>query len=173
MVKWMQTFTGRRVDVMCMQLHDVCIIDIAHALSHICRYNGHCDKFYSVAEHSVLVSQMVEDHRYKMHGLLHDAAEAYICDIIKTVKVRLGGYATIEHDIEDVIYRRFNVQCDHKIVKKADNIILATEAHQLMVHGVTGWGLEEKPVNLGKLGLPPEEAKSQFLRWFRDLGGTV
>src|SRR5262245_14828098 len=52
------------------------IEDIAHGLSNICRYSGQCKRFYSVAEHSLLVSEVAEG--FEFAALLHDAAEAFI-----------------------------------------------------------------------------------------------
>ena len=89
---WCQTFTGRKVDIFHPSPEMVDIEDIAHALSMTCRFGGHCRDFYSVAEHSVLVEQIGRHalhctfSRISMLLLLHDAAEAYIGDIITPIK---------------------------------------------------------------------------------------
>lgn len=80
-----QTYTGRTVDVLNLKPEDIDIEDIAWALSHLCRYTGHYPRFYSVAQHSVLVSlNCPQEHA--MWGLLHDASEAYLADISAPLK---------------------------------------------------------------------------------------
>src|SRR5258708_302056 len=100
---WMQTYTGRAYWPADPRAEDVCIEDIAHALSLLCRYTGHCKRFYSVAEHSILISQVVPPE-YAFFGLMHDAQEAYINDLARPIKpsviidVRLLG---IVHEPEE------------------------------------------------------------------------
>ncbi len=85
---WKQTYTGKAFDYFNPQPEQICIEDIAHSLSMICRFNGHCARFYSVAEHSLLVSKcaQADGPEHAMFGLLHDAAEAYIGDINPVLK---------------------------------------------------------------------------------------
>lgn len=78
--RYFWTFTGRRIDTLAPDPCEIEIDDIAHSLAQQCRFLGHTDGFYSVAQHSVLVSGFVPD-RDALWGLLHDAAEAYVCDL--------------------------------------------------------------------------------------------
>ena len=91
------TFSGRVMDPVNSVPADFCAMDIAHALAMKCRYGGHCRFFYSVAQHSVLCAQAAMragvDARW---ALMHDAAEAYLCDVPAPVKSRLNGFAEIE-----------------------------------------------------------------------------
>ncbi len=115
--------------------------DIATSLGKICRWNGHCRGFYSVAEHSVLVAwylrRKFSSGRFAILGLLHDAAEAYIGDITSPVKEALqGNVAPVEGHIMCTIHAALGVQpetkIEAKIVKDADNVLLMTEAYHLL-----------------------------------------
>ncbi len=113
------------------------IEDIAHALSQMCRFNGHCDKFYSVAQHSVLVAEEVwnvaPEHYHQ--ALLHDASEAFLGDISSPLKKMLPDYKLIEKHIEDNIFTKFNMQLImDKCIKNADLRLLATERRDLMIN---------------------------------------
>ena len=77
---FVSTFSGGRFHPLKPRIEEVRIEDIAHALSLKCRYSGQCARFYSVAEHSVLVAALVEP-RWQPAALLHDAGEAYLADL--------------------------------------------------------------------------------------------
>jgi hypothetical protein len=113
--------------------------DIAHALSMICRFGGHTPIFYSVAEHSVRVGRAVwgatGNHDLALYGLLHDAAEAYIGDVVWPVKhsSEMRGYRALEHRVEVALRRQYGlaaVQPD--VVKHYDLVLLATEKRDLL-----------------------------------------
>lgn len=111
---WIQTFTGRRFWPLDPRPEDVAIEDIAHALSLLCRYNGHVRRFYSVGEHSLLLCWYLEklypdDRALQLQALMHDAAEAYLADIPRPVKPLLTGYYAAEARVEQVIQERFGL----------------------------------------------------------------
>lgn len=125
--------TGNRFfDFANPESHDYCLIEIATALSKHCRYNGHCNGFYSVAQHSVYVCDNV-DHPYKFQALMHDAAEAYTGDIVTPLKQMLPEFKKIEHRIEQAIYKYYDLpeKLDPSI-KEADTRMLLTEKRDIM-----------------------------------------
>ena len=109
----MNTFTGRIFDPLKMTKKDVCVEDIAHALSLICRGGGHIRYFFSVAQHSMNCADEAAargwSKRIVLACLLHDASEAYIADIIRPVKPHLSNYLDIEAQIMSVIYDYFGL----------------------------------------------------------------
>jgi uncharacterized protein len=88
----MQTYTGLAFWPLDPRPDEIRLVDIAHALSKLCRYGGQCLSFYSVAEHSLLVASKAPDH-LKLVALMHDASEAYLLDIPRPIKRHLAGYA--------------------------------------------------------------------------------
>lgn len=147
------------------------IEDIAHGLSHVCRFAGQCNQFYSVAEHSVYVSQVVPPH-LALHGLLHDAAEAYVGDVTAPLKRLLMNYKLIEERAQKAILERFGLlECDSAEIKQADLRMLATEQAQLMPAHDDEWALIAgiKPYNKTIECMPPEQARGFFLRRFEEL----
>lgn len=144
------------------------ILDIAHSLSNICRYTGHCHTFYSVAQHSVLVSFAVpEEHAFA--GLMHDAAEAFIGDMSRPLKLMLPDYRRIEARIEAALFSRYGLpQQLPKCVKDADNVLLRTEQRDLMRADSHCWsatdGVDPLPDRINPIH--PKEAELLFLRRF-------
>lgn len=85
--------------------------DIAHQLGMVCRYNGAIRHFYSVAEHSVLVSLLMEELKLgdPMEGLMHDAHEAYMCDMVSPWKALVPDYKKLESEVEHEVREVFHL----------------------------------------------------------------
>lgn len=135
---FLRTYTGRNVFPLNMYATDIVIEDIAHALSNICRYNGHCSKLYSVGQHSVLMARyLLEKYRNQklaLSGLLHDGPEAYIGDMPTPLKRLFPEFVIAEDRIVAVMEARFKLDypLDCPEIKEADMRLLATEARDLM-----------------------------------------
>lgn len=137
----MNTFTGRQFDPLKITVEDICIEDIAHALSLLCRGGGHLIHFYSVGQHSLNCANEAKARGYSekvvLSCLLHDATEAYICDVIRPVKEHLANYNEIEATIIKVIWEKYGLEElteDEKMIwRQIDNDILGHELKNLMV----------------------------------------
>jgi hypothetical protein len=158
--------SGAWFDFCAPEASEFTIDDIAHGLANICRYSGQCSKFYSVAEHSILVSETATG--FEFEALLHDAAEAFIGDITRPLKQMLPEYKRIEAAVERAILDRFGVGSLPIQVKKADLRVLAAEQKQIMPVGTDGWvrGQKVDPAPIVVRHLPPNEAKRVFLERF-------
>jgi hypothetical protein len=155
-------------------LSDFSIFDIAQALSHICRYTGHVREFYSVAQHSVLASEVVApEHAFA--ALMHDAAEAFVGDVARPLKELIPDYRAIEKRVERAVFSRFSLPHElHPAVKHADLVLLATEKRDLMPLGggkTQAWscinGIE--PMRNRILCWSPVDARRAFLSRFNEL----
>ena len=102
------TYTGKTYHFSDPKDEDIDIVDIAHALSLLCRYNGATEDFYSVAEHSVIVSRLVSPE-FAFEGLMHDAAEAYCGDVISPLKRMLADYREVLRISEAAVERKFDL----------------------------------------------------------------
>lgn len=100
------TYFGNKVNLLDPDPETIDIKDIAWALSNLCRFVGHIKEFYSVAQHSLLVSEMSD---YSLEGLLHDATEAYLGDISSPLKIALPDYKKIEANFHRVISEKFDL----------------------------------------------------------------
>jgi hypothetical protein len=177
---WIQTFTGRAFHYEDPQPEDVHIEDIAQALSKQCRFAGHTTRFYSVAEHSVLLARYVSQP-VKLWALLHDASEAYLVDVPRPVKPYLEGYDRFERVVMYRIRERFdlfglNNQFDvawaghmPAEVKAADIRICVDEKAQNMAPGPM-WGIDGlDPLGVTLQFWSPEQAEAEFLSTFTEL----
>ena len=168
---WMQTATGRQFWPMDPRPHEVFIEDIAHALAMICRFGGHCSRFYSVAEHSVLIARAAAPE-HKLWALLHDASEGYIGDKIRPLKPYLGGYREAEQKIMRAICVRFNLQLDlPPSIKALDLALLMDERDQAMVEPPQPWDVDVAPLGVTLEFWSPARAKREFLSAFKKCGG--
>ena len=170
---WIQTFTGKRLDLDPPNPDQINIEDIAHGLSMLCRFNGQCTRFYSVAEHSVHVSHEIAPE-FALVGLLHDAAEAYLGDVPSPLKGQLGQFKTFEKQMEEAVGEKFGIDYEmfvSKELKRADVQLLIDEKAVLMVEAPEPWppgAPEIKDTNRIKCWAP-EEAKAKFLERFGKL----
>lgn len=164
--KWMSTFTGRQFWPLDPRADEVCIEDIAHALSMTCRYGGQCNRFYSVAEHSVLVARWLQVHYGELpavvlKGLLHDAPEAYVTDVPRPIKGSLIGYKEIEARLWTVIANMHGISdAMPDEVHEADSRILADEMAQNMTLPDPD---HNDPLGVTLQLWSPEEAEREYL----------
>lgn len=165
---FMQVFSGRKYWPMDPRPHEVHIEDIAHSLAMQARYAGHCIKFYSVAEHSVLIARhLAAKHAPEVAfaGLLHDAPEAYCVDIPRPLKPYLTNYRAIEQDNWLAIAARFGLPTElPREVHDADNRIIADELVNL--RDMPWHARHDKPLGVKLRYWSPEEAELEFLATF-------
>jgi len=180
---WMQTYSGRQFWPLDPCSSDVDITDIAHSLALQCRFAGHCRVPYSVAEHSVRVAMLVREwlhmdatdpapRRWVLAALLHDAAEAYLVDLPRPVKRCVQGYAEAEAHLETVIAVRFDLPHDPALgalIKRADNVLLATEARDLLGPHPAPWAGLPEPLPRLIHPWPWTFAEKRFLEVFAEV----
>jgi uncharacterized protein len=163
---WMPTFSNLELDFSDEEWIVLPIEDIAHALSNICRFSGHCKKFYSVAEHSVLISHLVPPE-LGLVGLMHDASEAYVGDMNAGLKRVIGGpFKDLERKACKAIATGYGIpieQFDHPKIKEFDIKILGEEARHLMPYH-PGWDQFPDRLDIVIHAWSPEHAKAEFLK---------
>ena len=152
---------------------DIRIADIAHALSQQCRFAGHSREFYSVAEHSVRVSLLGRPED-ALWGLLHDASEAYLTDVLAPMKElpQFEAYRAAERSLQGTIAVRFGLSTEQpRSVTEADRAVLGIEICDLL--RPLGSPQPGRPPQKNKLTItnpwPPRIAKARFLTRFREL----
>lgn len=167
------TFTGRVIEPLNPDPARICIEDIAHSLANQCRFTGHAKEFYSIAQHSVLVSFQC-DPEDALWGLLHDASEAYLADIARPVKKFTSwgsDYLTAEDNLMETVVAAFDLFPLYmpSSVYQADNVLLRTEMRDLMPEVVSDT-LPGDTLKGELICWPPDEAKQRFLdryNWIR------
>ena len=189
---WIQTYTGKKVFPLSLRASDVEIEDIAHSLALTCRFNGHCEVFYSVAQHSVVASFEVEPlvpesirATVALDVLMHDAHEAYLPDIPSPIS---GCFSVCRTDHPEVVTLKrmkervqssiaAGLECgmESEICKKVDRRMLATEARDVMKKSAHEWEslAHVTPFANTILPWPWEEAKQRFLERYETLRREV
>ena len=174
------TYSGHHIDYARFSEDDVRIEDIARALSMICRFGGHVPRHYSVAEHSLLVAELAPEGQ-KLEALLHDAAEAYVSDIVSPLKRMLPDYQLVEQRIEKAICRKFHIGKMSKEIHMADMKALYVEARSFYgKEEVALWGLGKDIMNWGEYSSrdvlcfapSPQHIEKQFMNAFLAYGGV-
>ena len=178
----MQTASGRQFWPLDPRPEEIVIEDIAHALALQCRFAGHCREPYSVAQHSVLVSRAC-DPRDALWGLLHDASEAYLQDMIRPLKRSPGfadRYLEAEVRLQAVICDRFGLPCEEPAsVHRADVAVLLAEARDLLAPPPATWKEAQRGSDNVRAIEEPiipwrwEAARHLFLVRFAELGGAL
>ena len=173
------TASGRAVNPFALRGEDICIEDIAASLSRQCRFNGHTNEHYSVAQHSMHVAQYLGHKRFGdrlvFAALLHDASEAYIGDMVRPVKINMPDFARLEDDIQTKIWRWAGLEVDaedRRFIDAVDSAIIANEARAFFPpRAWRSWpqpyiGL---PLHFKLEGWPPALAERRFLQFYRGL----
>lgn len=172
---WVDTVSGRQFSLFHPTPDDIYISDIAHSLALQCRYRGITTEFYSVAEHCIRISRIAHKKHGKqmgLWGLLHDASEAYLGDIIRPLKYNMGGiYKRLEVKYMIVITQKFNLPLrEPNYIKLLDNILLITERRDLIKNQTSDWGFKNlKPLKERIIPMEWRIAKQYFLDTFEDL----
>lgn len=175
---WIETYSGIAFDFLNPNPGKVHLQDIAHALSNLCRYNGHCDRFYSVAEHSVHLAQFI---KYRLNypssvalaALLHDACEAYTGDFPSPFKWAIPELKVIEKRVQQAVHDYFGIRPDdykHAVIDELDKRIVQDERKALMSASCLPWAVDGlEPLSIGIECWKPQVAKDRFLATFDTL----
>jgi len=182
MSNWIQTKNGHCFDPDCLEEISINIEDIAWSLSLTPRFRGHLHKFYSVAQHSIWVSENCEE-RYAMCGLLHDASEAYLSDIPGPIKLILPDYEELETRVMGHISKIFGIEFPiPKNVKMWDTKACIYEAQAFMPKRIFDWDIRDMKNTDFSFDfekefsyctpLTSDEAYKSFLRRFQEITKT-
>lgn len=182
--EWIQTFSGFKFDLIEPDPDSIDIFDISHSLSNKCRFGGHTNRFYSVAEHSILLSELIiTDNIYlKLIALLHDAEEAYTGDVTQPLKALLDGFSLIAGNIRRRIFKKFDIAYpgddEKQLIKDIEYRLILTERKVLLSEPPEKWHLDYtdyRPYNNYKKlikCLDPETAREKFIYKFYYLWHT-
>ncbi len=175
MFSGMLTVDGRLFDLNAPKARDIDFAVIATALSHQCRYNGHVVAFYSVAEHSALLSDYFRLRDKPLQAKwahVHDAAEAYVGDLIRPLKRSLPAFADAEAKVAAAIYDRLGLvgPMPDEVIE-ADRRIIADEVARFVP--ASTWKPEGPPLGLRPYGMLPQAARHLWWNRGRDLFGAA
>lgn len=169
---WIQTYTGKQFRFLEPSPDQIDIRDIAVALSAIPRFLGHTGRPYHVAEHCVHLSHLVVDD-LEIYALLHDAAEAYIGDVPRPLKMMLGqNFADLERSILAVIAERFGLDAkrfDDAAIHFGDSAMLAAERNELMRTPPAEWIPLPAPAKVSLMCWDYDRCYQEFMSRFDEL----
>jgi hypothetical protein len=176
---YLQTVSGRWVNPFDPDPSQLDAGDIARALANQCRFGGHSRVFYSIAQHSVIVSELVEERTGDVEAafaaLMHDAAEAYLGDLPHPLKHRsaLGAaFKAAEDRLDERIHDRFRIKRDVAEIKPVDRALLATERRAFSTESWPWPELEGvEPLDIGLEAWTPDDAAEAFARRYNELDG--
>ena len=167
--EWMRTRSGGRFYPADPRPEEVQILDIASGLARECRYGGQMRGFYTVAEHSILVAQVLPEE-LQLQGLLHDAPEAWLRDMVRPAKILLPQYSELEDRVWAAVAARFGLPLEpDPRVKQADDAVLLAEKAQLFPSERDDWSVKGEPANVHVFGFGHEMAERLFLEKFHTI----
>ncbi len=164
------TVTGKHFDPTEPKDGLIDVFDIAHALSLICRANGHFSSFYSVAQHCIACAREAEAREYfddiVLGCLLHDASEAYLSDVTRPIKALLPRYLEAEERLQNMIWEHFIwrplTQAEKEKIFEIDDLMLSMEFHQLMPEDIDA-SYAELVAEVKCEYRPPQEVRDEFI----------
>lgn len=172
--QWISLLSGGTFNYNKPEQSDVTIDDIASALSNVCRFSGHLPRFYSVAQHLVNTSKIVEPH-LAFDALMHDTAEAFTNDLPTPLKWAFPIFKELETNIEAAMSKKFGFNFPYDpAVKQADTEMLILE--KIYVKGDTSVWPNYEGIKVDHLlhlvdldSWQPRRAKREFLERFEEL----
>ena len=187
MGSWMQLHSARKAFPLSPDADVIHINDIAHSLSNICRFNGHCNFHYSVAQHSLYVAAIVAkvDPALAIYGLLHDAGEAFLSDVVSPIKgdLYVKCPATNVFPEEFIPFEKYENRWLQLVAQKyglvypfpeevwkADLRVCCAESMQIMKKPPEPWAVMKDviPASIMILRETPEVIEEHFLQKFYD-----
>lgn len=171
----LHTITGEAFEFLAPR--QVSVFEIAHPLSNLCRFNGHCINFYSVAQHCVIATELVASSEGKLAVLLHDAAEAFLGDMTATLKRIMPEYCALEKKVQGLINEQFNVRPEwNEVTKTCDLMMLKAEKHLLMPQVEDEWEVLQNIPHPNRhveemitQKWTPQQARLRFIRKFNEI----
>lgn len=180
MQNYMTTYTKKHMSVLEPKMDDIDINDIAHALSMMTRANGHFSQFYSVAQHCVCCALEAVEREYSMKVclgcLLHDASEAYLCDVIRPLKKELPQYLAAEEVLQTMIFQKYlgapPTKAEQKQIQSVDDAMLYQEFRCFMHEelDIPQHALMTHPVFYTR---PFSDTEEEYLRYFHRLSALL
>lgn len=177
-MSYIQTYSGNKFDLANCSVDDIKIRDIAHSLALVNRFAGHTKEPYSVGQHSIICALEAKkrgcDDWYTLSMLMHDAAEAYVCDIPKHIKEYLGeAYETLENNVAEAIALKYGTMWPiSESLKQIDYDVLETEFRDVMNGSFPNRPVYGRGLPFAIIPVRWDVVEREFLRTFERYGGS-